>query len=52
MYRYRCHVLAYVAEPDTAGIVLELCAAMVAEVPCFQLEFAKRADVGAMLGIT
>jgi hypothetical protein len=46
------HVLAYVAEPETAGLTLAAAAALTAAVPCYRLEFAKDPGVAAVLGIT
>jgi hypothetical protein len=46
------HVLAYVAEPETAALALAAAAALTAAVPCYRLEFAKDPGVAAVLGIT
>jgi hypothetical protein len=46
------HVLAYVAEPDTAARALAAAAALTAAVPCYRLEFAKNPGVARVLGIT
>jgi hypothetical protein len=46
------HVLAYVAEPDTAAHALAAAAALTASVPCYRLEFAKDPGVARVLGIT
>jgi hypothetical protein len=44
------HVVVYAAEPDTTSRVLALTNALVADVPCHRLEFAKDPSVGAILG--
>jgi hypothetical protein len=46
------HVLAYVAEPETAAHALAAGAALAAAVPCYRLEFAKDPGVARVLGIT
>lgn len=46
------HVLAYVAEPDTAAHALTAAAALTAAVPCYRLEFAKDPGVARVLAIT
>jgi hypothetical protein len=46
------HVLAYVAEPETAAHALAAAAALTAAVPCYRLEFAKDPGVARVLGIT
>ena len=46
------HVLAYVAEPDTAARALAAAAALTALVPCYRLEFAKNPGVARVLAIT
>jgi hypothetical protein len=46
------HVLAYVAEPETAALALAAAAALTAAVPCYRLEFAKDPGVARVLGIT
>lgn len=46
------HVLAYVAEPETAAHALAAAAALTAAVPCYRLEFAKDPAVARVLGIT
>lgn len=46
------HVLAYVAEPETADHALAAAAALTAAVPCYRLEFAKDPGVARVLGIT
>lgn len=45
------HVLVYVAEPRTAGLVLELVADLAQAVPCHRLFFRKDPDVATVLGI-
>lgn len=46
------HVLAYVAEPETAARALAAVASLAASVPCHRLEFAKDPGVARVLGIT
>lgn len=46
------HVLAYVAEPDTAAHALAAAAAVTAAVPCYRLEFAKNPGVARVLAVT
>lgn len=46
------HVLAYVADAETASHILSVCAEMVAHLPCHLLRFAPRTDVKRVLSIT
>lgn len=46
------HVLAYVADAETASHILRLCANMVEHLPCHLLRFAPRSDVKQVLSIT
>lgn len=45
------HVLAYVAEPDTADRVLGIAVQLATEIPCYELEFRKDLEVADVLGI-
>lgn len=45
------NALAYVAEPETAGRVLAVAAAIAARIPCFELDFEKHPRVGEVIGI-
>ena len=51
MSRVMANILAYVAEPTTAERLLELVARLTTTTPCYNLEFAKHADVAAVLDI-
>ena len=46
------HVVSYVADPGTAGLVLNLAADLATAVPAFDLHFAKDPGVSEVLGIT
>lgn len=46
------HVLVYVAEPETAGHVLDCASGLAVSVPCHRLEFAKDPGVAEVLGLT
>ena len=51
MARVMANILAYVAEAATADRLLDLVARLTSTTPCYNLEFAKHADVAAVLDI-
>jgi hypothetical protein len=46
------HVLAYVAEPDTAAHVLSVAARITAATPAYRLELRQDHEVAAVVGVT